>query len=243
MNNKTVLITGAARRIGAAVARDLHGRDMDVIIHYHRSADEALALAHELNARRPGSAQLLQADLNDITAASSIIEEAAGFFGRLDVLVNNASSFYPTPVAQATPGQWDDLFNTNLKAPFFLAQQAFVHLRASGGCIINLADIHAQQPLRGYALYSTAKAGLIMLTRALAREFGPAVRVNAVSPGAILWPEHLGQAARDKILSRTALKRSGEPRDVAEAINFLINHADYITGQVLVLDGGRSLYS
>ena len=243
MNNKTALITGAAKRLGAAIARDLHQRGMDIIIHYHHSGSEAQSLSAELNTLRPDSASLVQADLNDTSAAMDVIDTAVSDHGRLDVLINNASSFYPTPVAEATVQQWDDLFNTNLKAPFFLAQRAYRHLSASNGCIINITDIHAQRPLQGYPLYSTAKAGLIMLTMALAREFGPAVRVNAVSPGAILWPEHMDETVKDKILSRTVLKRRGDPLDIAKAINFLINDAPYITGQVLVLDGGRSLYS
>lgn len=243
MGNKTVLITGAARRIGAAVARDLHQRGMDVVIHYHRSTNEARALAQDLNSQRPESASLVQADLNDAAAASQVIDAAVGFFGRLDVLINNASSFYPTPAREASLQQWDELFNTNLKAPFFLAQSAYTHLCATSGCIINITDIYAQRPLKGYPLYSTAKAGLVMLTMALAREFGPEVRVNAVSPGSILWPEHMGEATKDKILSRTVMKRGGEPKDIAEALNYLINNAPYTTGQVLVLDGGRSLYS
>lgn len=243
MSNKTVLITGASRRIGAAVARDLHQRGMDIVIHYHRSADEARALAHDLNSRRPESARLVQANLNDVAAAGQIIDEAVSCFGRLDVLINNASCFYPTPAREASLQQWDELFNTNLKAPFFLAQRAYTQLCATGGCIINITDIYGHRPLKGYPLYSTAKAGLVMLTMALAREFGPDVRVNAVSPGAILWPEHLDNATRDKILSRTVMKRAGKPEDIAEALNYLINNAPYITGQVLVLDGGRSLYS
>jgi pteridine reductase len=243
MNNKTVLITGASRRLGAAIARELHHRGMDIVIHYHRSARDAQSLADELNGQRPGSADLVQADLNEASAANHIIEAAVGFNGRLDVLINNASSFYPTPVAEVTLEQWDDLFNTNLKAPFFLAQRAYTHLCGSGGCIINITDIHAHRPLQGYPVYSMAKAGLIMLTMALAREFGPQVRVNAVSPGAIIWPEHMDKQTREKILSRTLMKRCGDPRDITGAINFLINDAAYVTGQVLVIDGGRSLYS
>ena len=243
MNRKTVLITGAAKRLGAAVARELHKRGMDIVIHYNRSAAEAKSLSEELNMLRDGSATLVQADLNDLSATGHIIDAAVNFHGRLDVLINNASSFYPTPVAQANHDQWDDIFNTNLKAPFFLSQQAYKHLCDSNGCIINITDIHAHRPLRGFPVYSTAKAGLVMLTMALAREFGPAVRVNAVSPGAILWPEHMDEQTREKILARSVLKRSGDPRDIARAINFLINDAAYVTGQVLVIDGGRSLYS
>lgn len=243
MNNKTVLITGAAKRLGAALARDLHQRGMDIVIHYNRSGDEARSLADELNEGRPESAALVQADLNNATAAVDVIDAAVDFHGKLDALINNASSFYPTPVADASPEQWDDLFNTNLKAPFFLAQRAYASLNETGGCIINIADIHGERPLREHALYSTAKAGLIMLTRALAREFGPAVRVNAISPGAVLWPEDMHEKTKGEILSRTVLKRCGDPRDIAAAVNFLINDAGYITGQVLAIDGGRSLYS
>ena len=243
MKNKTVLITGAAKRLGAAIARDLHQRGMDIVIHYNRSTAQARSLADELNENRPGSADLVQADLNDTAAAADIIDAAVGFHDRLDVLINNASSFYPTPVADASPEQWDDLFNTNLKAPFFLAQRACTPLKETRGCIINIADIHGDRPLGGYALYSTAKAGLIMLTRALAREFGPDVRVNAVSPGAIIWPEDMRDETKGKILSRTVLKRCGDPGDIAATVNFLINDAGYITGQVLVVDGGRTLYS
>lgn len=243
MTNKTVLITGAAKRLGAAIARDLHHRGMDIVVHYNRSAAQARSLADELNKSRPGSVDLVQADLNDATAAADIIEAAVGFHGRLDALINNASSFFPTPVADASPEQWDDLFNTNLKAPFFLAQRACAALNESRGCIVNIADIYGDRPLRGYALYSTAKAGLIMLTRALAREFGPTVRVNAISPGAIIWPEDMHDETKGKILSRTVLKRCGDPGDIAAAVNFLINDAGYITGQVLAIDGGRTLYS
>ena len=243
MTNKTVLITGAAKRLGADIARDLHHRGMDIVIHYNRSSAQARSLVDELNERRPGSAGLVQADLNDATAAVDIVDAALDINGRLDALINNASSFYPTPVADASPEQWDDLFNTNLKAPFFLAQRAYGALKESRGCIVNIADIHGERPLRGYAIYSTAKAGLIMLTRVLAREFGPAVRVNAISPGAIIWPEDMHDEIKGKILSRTVLKRCGNPRDIASAVNFLINDAGYITGQVLTIDGGRTLYS
>lgn len=243
MKNKTVLITGAAKRLGGAIARDIHQRGMDIVIHYHRSAGEAQSLADELNGQRSESAKLVQADLNDASAANHIIETAVSFNDRLDVLINNASSFYPTPVAGTTLEQWEDLFNTNLKAPFFLAQQAYKHLCETSGCIINITDIHAHRPLQGYPVYSTAKAGLVMLTMALAREFGPAVRVNAVSPGAIIWPENMDEQTKEKILSRSVLKRCGDPQDIAGAINYLINDAVYVTGQVLVIDGGRSLYS
>jgi len=238
-----VLITGAARRLGAAVARDLHQRGMDIVIHYNRSASEAQSLLEELNKLRDGSATLVQADLNDASATGHIIDAAVDFHGRLDVLINNASSFYPTPVAQASHDQWDDIFNSNLKAPFFLSQLAYKHLCATSGCIINITDVHAHRPLQGFPVYSAAKAGLVMLTMALAKEFGPTVRVNAVSPGAILWPEHMDEQTRGKILARSVLKRCGDPRDIAGAINFLINDAAYVTGQVLMIDGGRSLYS
>jgi len=242
MSNKTALITGASRRLGAAIARHLHLQGMDIVIHYNRSSREANALADELNALRPDSAMLVQADLNEGSAIEPVVNEAVNFNSRLDVLINNASSFYPTPAAQVTVEQWNDLLNTNLKAPFFLAKSAYSHLRRTTGCIINIADIHADKPLKNYPVYSIAKAGLVMLTRALAREFGPDVRVNAVSPGAIVWPEDMDEATREKITSRTILKRCGDPQDVADAIYYLINNAGYVTGEILVIDGGRSLY-
>ncbi|MBF8268982.1 MAG: Pteridine reductase [Gammaproteobacteria bacterium] len=243
MPNKTVLITGAAGRIGAVIARLLHAETMDIVIHYRHSAAGAAALVRELNQIRPRSATAVQADLVKPGATTHIIASAVTFNNRLDVLINNASSFYPTPVVTTTEEQWQDLIDTNMKAPFFLAQQAAPHLRTQSGCIINITDIHGQRPLRTYPVYSAAKAGLVMLTQALAKELAPEIRVNGIAPGAILWPEELAQEVKDKILSRTVLGYKGEPADIARAVKFLIEDADYMTGQILTIDGGRSLFS
>lgn len=242
LNDKVVLITGAAQRIGAQITRTLHDAGMRVALHYRGSRAAAQPLADELNRLRPDSATLLQADLSDTATLTPLVETAAGRWGRLDALVNNASTFYPTTVGTVTLPQWNDLMDVNLKAPFFLAQAAMAPLTKSGGCIVNIADIHADRPLKNYPVYCMAKAGLVMMTRALARELGPAVRVNAVAPGAILWPEQgLDPAAQASILARTALKRQGNPQDIANTVLFLIRDAQYITGQVLSVDGGRSL--
>jgi len=242
LNDKVALITGAAQRIGAQIARTLHGAGMKLVLHYRGSQSAAQALAAELNQSRADSATLLQADLSDPATLAPLVEAAAAHWGRLDALVNNASTFYPSPIGAVTLPQWHDLMDVNLKAPFFLAQAAAPLLTKSGGCIVNIADIHADRPLKGYPVYCMAKAGLVMMTRALARELGPAVRVNAVAPGAILWPEQgLDPAAQATILARTALKRQGSPKDIASTVLFLIRDAEYITGQVLSVDGGRSL--
>ncbi len=242
LNDKVVLVTGAAQRIGAEIVRTLHGAGMRVALHYRGSQQAAKALAAELNRLRDGSAALLQADLSDQATLAPLVEAATAHWGRLDALVNNASTFYPSAVGAVTQPQWHDLMDVNLKAPFFLAQAAAPELSKNGGSIINIADIHADRPLKGYPVYCMAKAGLVMMTRALARELGPAVRVNAVAPGAILWPEQgLEEAAQKSILARTALKRQGRPKDIAGAVLFLIRDAEYITGQVLSVDGGRSL--
>lgn len=242
LNDKVALITGAAQRIGAQIARTLHGAGMKLVLHYRGSQSAAQALAAELNQSRADSATLLQADLSDTATLAPLVEAAVAHWGRLDALVNNASTFYPTPVGTVTLAQWQDLMDVNLKAPFFLAQAAAPLLTKSGGCIVNIADIHADRPLKGYPVYCMAKAGLVMMTRALARELGPAVRVNAVAPGAILWSEQgLDTAAQAGILARTALKRQGNPKDIASTVLFLIRDAEYITGQVLSVDGGRSL--
>ncbi len=240
-DHPTVLITGAAHRIGATTARFLHARGMNIVIHYRSSATAAAALQAELEASRPDSVALVQADLHDTGLLPALVEQAAEVWGRLDVLVNNASSFYPTPFGKVTEAEWDDLLGSNLKAPFFLAQAAAPFLRAAGGCIVNIVDIHAERPLREFPVYSIAKAGLVMLTKSLAAELGPEVRVNGVAPGAILWPEHLDEAGREKIISRTFLKRQGAPEDIARAIRYFIEEARYVTGQVLAVDGGRSL--
>jgi pteridine reductase len=186
---------------------------------------------------------LLRGDLLSIASLDPLLAEAAAAWGRLDVLVNNASSFYPTPIASATEAQWDELLGSNLKAPFFLSQAAAPHLERSSGCIVNMADIYAERPLKAYPIYSVAKAGVVMLTKALARELAPAVRVNAIAPGAILWPEDMPEEMRKHIISRIALKREGRPEDIARAVLFLIRDADYVTGQVIAVDGGRSIYA
>ncbi len=239
---KTALITGAAHRIGAQTARALHGAGMNILIHYLSSRKQAAALKQELESQRPESVVLAQADLNDINQIPRLIESAVETFSGLDVLVNNASSFYPTPLEDASEEQWNDLIGSNLKAPFFLAQAAAPLLRARRGCIVNLVDIHSLRPLKEYPIYSIAKAANAMLVKSLARELGPEVRVNGVSPGAILWPKHrLSPQTKQEILARTALKRAGAPEDIARTVLFLVRDAPYITGQVIAVDGGRTL--
>ena len=237
-----ILVTGAARRIGAAIARGLHDRGARVIIHYHHAAEPAHALVAALNAMRPDSADCHQADLQEIDQLAPLAEAAWGRWGRLDGVVHNASTFYPTAVGTTTLSQWDDLMGINLRAPYFLTQALAPALRASQGAVVNLVDIHAERPLKDHPVYCAAKAGLVMLTRSLARELAPEVRVNAVAPGAILWPERpMSTAARERIVERIALKRPGMPEDIARTVAFLMFDAPYITGQVLALDGGRSL--
>ncbi|MEJ2567163.1 MAG: pteridine reductase [Gammaproteobacteria bacterium] len=241
-SGRVALITGAAHRIGAAIARCLHAHGMDVVVHYRRSRAAAEHLQSELQAQRPDSVYLIEGDLLDTGAIPDLVRKACQWRERLDVLINNASSFYPTPLTSVDAAQWDDLLGSNLKAPFFLAQAADPYLRRHRGCIVNIVDIHADRPLKGYPVYSIAKAGLAMLTKALARELAPDVRVNAVAPGAILWPEHgADDETRRRIIEHTALKRQGDPQDVARAVSFLIQEADYMTGQILTVDGGRSL--
>lgn len=242
MKNKTVLITGAAKRIGATMAEHLHRSGMDVVIHYHSSAKEAHEFVARLNRSRPDSAMAIQADLKDDACYPALIEAALAFKDRLDVLINNASAFYPTPMGALTGDDWDTLVNTNLKAPLFLAQQAARPLTENKGCIVNITDIHADRPLEGRPVYCVAKAGLVMLTKSLARELAP-VRVNAISPGAITWPREMDEAARRAILERVALKKTGKAEDIARTAAFLISDADYITGQIIAVDGGRTLYS
>jgi len=239
---KTALVTGGARRIGAAIVRVLHGAGANVVVHYRSSGEDAERLAAELEALRPGSVRLTECDLLDVTRHAGLVAAAVQAFGALDILVNNASTFYPTPVGDIDESGWDDLIGTNLKAPLFLAQAAASALHARGGLIINLADIHGMRPLRRYVVYSLAKAGVIMLTRSLARELGPHVRVNAVAPGPVLWPEDgLEPALQARILERTALKRPGSALDVARACLYFAADAPYVTGQILAVDGGRSI--
>lgn len=236
------LITGSARRIGAVIARTLHGAGYDLALHCRHSRTELDTLAAGLEAIRAGSTLVMQADLAELDRLPELVAQTIGRFGRLDALVNNASGFQPTPIGSATPAQWDALFASNARAPLFLAQAAAPHLRASGGAIVNLVDIYAERPLREHTIYCMAKAALLMMTRSLALELGPQVRVNAVSPGAILWPEDSGNSpARDAMLARTPLGRTGTPREVAEAVRWLLQDATFSTGQVLHLDGGRML--
>lgn len=237
-----VLITGGARRVGAEIARTLHGAGANLLIHYRNSAAAAAALAKELNGTRAGSAAIAKADLLDATVADRLIAAALREFGRLDILINNASTFYATEVGRVTSAQWDDLLSTNLKTPFFLAQAAAPSLKARQGLILNIVDIHALRPLKRHPVYSIAKAGLAMLTRSLARELGPDVRVNGIAPGPVLWPEtDMDPDLRRKIIGKTALKRQGNPTDIARTALFLANDAPYITGQIIAVDGGRSV--
>jgi pteridine reductase len=242
LHGKVALITGGAKRIGASDSRMLHAAGMNIVIHCRSSRDAADALAAELNTIRQHSAHVLQLDLDQTEQLASLVEQAVVIWGRLDALINNASSFYPTPVGSITVDDWDHLMGSNLKAPLFLSQAAAPHLKKTGGCIVNMVDVHAFKPMRKHPVYCAAKAGLVMLTQSLARELGPEVRVNGVAPGAILWPENEMQAeTKQLILDRTALKRPGTPEDIAKAILFLVRDADYITGQIISVDGGRSL--
>ena len=238
------LITGAAHRIGATTTRVLHRAGINIALHYRNSEAAAKSLQQELQQDRPDSVSLIQGDLHQTTQLSALVEEVHQQWGRLDILINNASTFYPTPVGEITEEYWDDLVGSNLKAPLFLSQAAAPFLKEQEGSIINIVDIHADRPLKGHPVYSVAKAGLAMLTKSLARELGPEIRVNGVAPGAILWPENeMDDATKSDILSRTALKRSGEPDDIAQTALFLIRDAHYITGQIINVDGGRTLTS
>lgn len=241
-SRQVALVTGGARRIGAAIVRRLHAEGLDIALHFHASSADATALAGELEDRRPRSTLLLQADLSDFDRLPELIAHAIGRFGRLDALVNNASAFFPTAFGESTPAQWDALFAANARAPFFLSQAAAPHLRATRGAIVNLADIHGEHPLRAHAIYGMSKAALLQMTRALALELAPDVRVNAVSPGAILWPEHgKDDAVKQAMLARTPLARTGTPDEIAGAVRWLLCEATYTTGQVIRVDGGRTL--
>ena len=242
LDSKLALVTGAARRIGAAIVRALHEQGANVAIHYRGSADAAIALADDLNEQRPDSAATFAADLTELASINTLVGNVHDWRGRLDILVNNASSFYPTPIGEVTEEQWEDLVDTNLKAPLFLAQAAMAPLREAQGVIINIVDVHAQRPLRNHAVYGSAKAGLAMLTRSLAKDLAPDVRVNGVSPGAILWPENgMSDATKDAILEQIPLGRPGNPEDIANAVLFLARDANYVTGQIIAIDGGRSI--
>jgi pteridine reductase len=242
LNDKVFLVTGAARRIGAAIVTCLHDNGARVAIHYRGSAEDAKRLRDELNATRDNSAIALQADLAQIEKLPALIDAVTNWGGRLDGLINNASSFYPTPLGSIDESHWDELIGSNLKAPLFLSQAAVEALRASGGSIVNIVDIHAQRPLRDHLVYGSAKAGLAMLTRSLARDLAPEVRVNGVSPGAILWPEGgMTDDLQQNILQQIPLQRAGEPRDIADTVLFLVKDANYVTGQIIAVDGGRSI--
>ncbi|HEX5538483.1 MAG TPA: pteridine reductase [Methylophilaceae bacterium] len=241
---KVILITGGAKRIGASICRLLHASGAKLMIHYRNSATEARALQSELNLQRPNSAAIIQGDLLNLAMLPGLVHETVQHFGRLDVLINNASSYYATELGEIDDAQWQDLIGSNLKAPLFLAQAAAPELRKQHGSIINITDMHVERPKKGYIVYSVAKAGLVTLTKSLAHELGPEVRVNAVAPGPVLWPEdnpQFDEVYRQRVISQTLLKRIGESDDVAKAVRFLVHDAPFITGQVIAVDGGRSL--
>ena len=238
---RVALVTGGATRIGGEIVRTLHSAGFDVAIHYYRSDSLATALARELNEERAESASTVHGDLIDWDTPQRLVDAVADTHGRLDVLVNNASTFYATPLGGINRNHWQDLMGTNLRAPFFLAQAAAPMLRTARGCIINLVDIHGIRPKKDFAVYSMAKAANAMMVKTLARELGPEVRVNGIAPGAILWPEHgMSDADKSEILSRTALRRPGHATDIARTVRFLALEADYITGQIIAVDGGRT---
>lgn len=239
---KVALVTGGSKRIGAAIAKRLHLEGMNLILHYHSSDQEARKLQSELHEIRENSVVLVKGDLLDNHKITHLIQEAVNVVSRLDAVVNNASSFFPTPLGRTSEEDWNDLVGTNLKAPYFLSQAAAPELRKRHGCIVNIADIYGERPLKNHPVYSIAKAGLIMLTRALARELAPEIRVNAVAPGAVLWPENdHDRVAQQRIVSRTPLKRTGTAAEIAAAVLFLIRDAEFISGHVIPVDGGRSV--
>jgi len=246
LKGKVALVTGAARRIGAVTLSMLHQQGATVVVHYRNSSDDAETLCNELNDIRPKSCFMEQAELSDVKSLNKMIDSIIEKAGRLDILINNASSFYPTKVGEITESHWDDLLASNLKAPLFLSQAAAPHLLSTQGCIVNMVDIHADRPLAEHPVYCAAKAGLLMLTKSLAKELGPNVRVNGVSPGAILWPEaYVSGVDTDKehqnLLDKTSMKREGTPQDIAQAILFLVADSPYITGHIIPVDGGRLL--
>ena len=245
LNPQVALITGSARRIGAKIARILHENGINVVLHCNSSLKEAKKLCSILNQSRGDSAVVLQADLSKIKTLNNLVKQAVNSWGRLDILVNNASCFYKTPVGSITESIWNDLMDTNLKAPFFLSQAAIPYLKKQRGCIINIVDIHADRPMADHPIYCVSKAGLAMLTKTLARELGPDIRVNSVSPGAIIWPEKgnaLSPKLKKQIIDHTALKTHGDPEEIAKAVLFLVRDATYVTGQDIAVDGGRKLF-
>lgn len=241
---KVALITGAARRIGAEIASYLHEQGFNVVLHYHTSSAEAEALCASLNQKRKNSAAAFRANLEEVISLKALMDQAITVWGRLDVLVNNASKYYKTEMGKITEYEWDELMNANLRAPLFLSQAAAPHLAKTKGCIVNITDIHGDRPMKDYSVYCTTKAGLIMQTKSLAKELAPDIRVNAISPGEIIWPEgenQLSDEVKQKILSRIALNRHGNPLVIAKAVYYLVNDAEYMTGHIMVVDGGRSL--
>jgi len=241
LQDKVALVTGGAQRIGAVIARRLHDAGMKLVIHYRSSDDAARALQESLNQHTEQTVVLVKGDLLDVDKSRDLLRQCLQAFGRLDVVINNASAFYPTPVGQATAADWESLVGTNLRAPFFLLQEAAPELRRQQGCVVNMVDLYAGRPLKDHPVYSTAKAGLVALTRSMARELAPEVRVNAVAPGAILWPEgDDNELAHQRIITNTPLKRTGTPEEIADAVMFLVAGASFTTGHVLPVDGGRS---
>jgi pteridine reductase len=243
LSGKVVLVTGGAKRVGAAIARRLHREGAKLMLHYRGSEREAKSLRAELNVARPESVALVQADLLDTAGLPEIVKNTLGRFERLDALVNNASAFFPTPVGEMTPASWETLVGANLRAPLFLSQAAAPHLKKTGGAIVNITDIHAERPLKNYVIYSITKTALVGLTHSLARELAPEVRVNGVAPGAIVWPEDgsWDDLTRQRIVSHTLLRRTGEPDDIGRAVLYLLADAPYVTGQIIAVDGGRSI--
>lgn len=245
MRNKVILVTGGAKRVGAAICRRLHAQGARLIVHYRSSLGEAKALCDDLNRQRTDSVALVQADLLDTELLPDLIAKAVNRFGELHALINNASSFFPTPLPHCTVNSWNDLVGSNLQAPLFLSQAAASPLKAQKGCIVNIVDIHTERPLKNYVIYNAAKGGLVALTRSLAVELAPEVRVNGVAPGPILWPEDgewNDESERRQIIDNTLLKRCGEPEDIARTVQFLVADAPYITGQIIAVDGGRSIH-
>ncbi len=244
LENKVILITGGAKRVGAAICRLLHAGGAKLMIHYRSSDDEARTLQTELNLQRPNSVAIIQGDLLRLSVLPKLVQETVQHFGRLDALINNASSYYPSELGTINEHQWEDLIGPNLKAPLFLSQAAAPELKKTHGTIINITDMHVERPKKGYIVYSVAKAGLVTLTKSLAHELAPEVRVNAVAPGPVLWPENnpqFDEVYRQRVISQTLLKRIGEGDDVAKAVRFLLQDAPFITGHVIAVDGGRSL--
>lgn len=242
-NEKVVLITGGAQRIGAAIGQAFHQAGFNIIVHYRTSNTCAQLLVDSLNHQRPDSAIAFSADLNDLCAIKQLAKDSTAAWGRLDVLINNASNFYPTPIGECDEAQWHDLMNSNVKGAFFLSQALIPALKKNAGTIINMVDIHSERPLKNHSLYCMAKAALAMMTKSLAKELGPDIRVNGISPGAILWPEQddFGQVQQENIIDRIALDRAGEPNDIAHTALFLAVQAPYVTGQIIAVDGGRTL--